>query len=112
MLPVDVVLDPEEAEPMPAKDQESRFFSCHVCGDNWFSLKETDQSGCCHITYIHQMGVAPLLKRVVSIDTSIGADDINVDLWDYYLGETQVPVNQWLAQLDERRRTLKSICSN
>lgn len=112
MVPIDVLVEQEDLEQLPSASHESVFFSCHVCGDNWFSLKETDPEGSCQITYIHQMGVAPLLKRVVHIDTNIGVEDINVDLWDYYLGETQVPVQQWLAQLDQRRRTLKSICSN
>ena len=38
-------------------EHEARFFTCHVCGDNWLSVKQTDFGGDCRITFVHQMGM-------------------------------------------------------
>ena len=51
--PEDSDLDGDDAE-----DHESRFFTCHVCGDNWLSVREDSEDATCHITFIHQMGMA------------------------------------------------------
>lgn len=111
MLPMD--LEPEETETldMPLDDQEARFYTCHVCGDNWLSVRRV-ADGDCRITFVHQMGLQPLLKRVAHMATSVVLDEDTVEHWDYFLGDNEVGEHRWLDTLDERRRVLRSICSN
>ncbi len=113
MVPMDVAVEQEEEEEMSIEgDQESRFFTCHVCGDNWLSVKMTGDDGDCQITFIHQMGMEPTLKRTAHVETEILLNEASVAQWDYFLGEDEVGEQEWLAQLTDRRAMLKCICSN
>jgi hypothetical protein len=110
MLPME--LQPDETEEMELlDDQEARFFTCHVCGDNWLSVRQVE-SGDCRITFVHQMGLQPTLKRVAHMTTPVLASEAAVDRWDYFCGEDEVGEHEWMDQLGARRRILKSICSN
>ncbi len=93
-------------------EQETRFFSCHVCGDNWLSIKEVHQDGACKIVFIHQMGATPILKRVADMHTQVVLNHQTVAEWSYFLDDNEVDETEWLHQLDNRRHILKAICSN
>jgi len=112
MVPMDVQIEDEQEHGVLGDDQESRFYTCHVCGDNWLSVKETDTEGECMITFVHQMGMSPELKRVAHMETPVLIKDDAVEQWDYYFGEKEVAQQNWEAKLDERRRVLKSVCTN
>jgi hypothetical protein len=92
--------------------EESRFYSCHVCGDNWLSIRRLDTEGDCKITFIHQMGVQPVLRRVAHVETEIVVADDKVRSWEYFLDETEVEEGEWLGRLADRRKVLKAICTN
>jgi len=110
MLPME--LQPDEAQEINLLDQqEARFFTCHVCGDNWLSVRQVE-AGDCRITFVHQMGLQPTLKRVAHMSTPVVLNEGTVDRWDYFCGDDEVDEHQWMDTLDERRRILKSICSN
>ncbi|HET6568798.1 MAG TPA: hypothetical protein VFG50_12600 [Rhodothermales bacterium] len=109
MMPMEVAV--EEDGDVLGNDQESRFFTCHVCGDNWLSVKETAE-GECQITFIHQMGMEPVLKRVAHMQTPVLLSDNTVEDWDYFLGEDEVLEEEWHEKLTDRRQILKSVCSN
>ena len=113
MIPMDVVVDPGEEEEGPSNesDQESRFYTCHVCGDNWLSVKETHADDC-KITFVHQMGMSPELKRIAHMDTHIVLNDKTVDRWEYFLDDEMITEDDWNEKLTNRRKILKSICSN
>ena len=113
MVPMDVDLpSDEEQEVAEDSDQESHFYTCQVCGDNWLSIKVEDEEGECEVTFIHQMGIQPVLKRVAHMTTHIVLDENTVEHWDYYLGEDEVEETDWIDKLEERRRMLKSVCCN
>ena len=110
MLPMEIEAD--EAEEMEVtEDQEARFYTCHVCGDNWLTVRRVE-NGECKITFVHQMGLQPVLRRTAVMTTPIVLSEQTVDHWAYYLGEDEVDEERWLDRLDERRRVLRSICSN
>jgi hypothetical protein len=115
MVPLEVEPDEEGMEegidPL-APDHESRFFTCHVCGDNWLSVKLTEADGDTRITFVHQMGMQPTLKRVAQMSTPIVLADGSVDRWDYFLGDDEVAEEEWRQVLDRRRFVLRSVCSN
>ena len=110
MVPMEVALEQEPY--LPQGNQESRFYTCHVCGDNWLSLKEVDEQGECTLTFIHQMGMSPQLKRVAHMQTPVLIQDETVRDWEYFLDDEQVGEVSWQEALDERRDILKSICTN
>ncbi len=110
MVPMDVAVEEEENN-LLGDGQESRFFTCHVCGDNWLSVKEST-SGECQITFIHQMGMEPVLKRIAHMQTEVVMNENTVDQWDYYLGEDEVEAEEWHEKLTDRRKVLKSVCTN
>jgi hypothetical protein len=99
------------AESLTNGEQESRFYSCHVCGDNWLAVKEQETEGC-QVTFIHQMGMAPVLKRVAHMQTHIVINESTVENWKYYLDDEMIDETAWLAKLNDRRQVLKSVCSN
>lgn len=111
MVPMEVAVEDEDTS-VTGAEQESRFFTCHVCGDNWLSVKQTDDVGACQVTFIHQMGMEPVLKRIAHMQTPIVVHDGTVDQWDYFLGEDEVAEEAWQDELVNRRQVLKSICSN
>jgi hypothetical protein len=108
-----VVFEDDEDKPdVLGDEQESRFYSCQVCGDNWLSVKETSADGECTITFVHQMGTSPVLKRVAHMTNQVIVDDDNVDQWEYYKGDEPVEEDEWQETLSDRRETLKSTCVN
>ena len=111
MLPME--LEPEEADAfdLVIDEHEARFFTCHVCGDNWLSVRRVEE-GDCRITFVHQMGLQPLLKRTAHMTTPVILSEDTVERWDYFLGDDVVGEGRWRDTLDERRRVLRSICSN
>lgn len=112
MVPMDVVVEEDvEGLDLESDEQESRFYTCHVCGDNWLSVKET-QKGDCKITFVHQMGMSPELKRIAHLDTPLVVNDDTVDHWEYYVDDEQIAPDAWHEKLVSRRKVLKSICSN
>lgn len=110
MVPMDVVVDEDESS-LIGEEQESRFYTCHVCGDNWLSVKET-RRGDCKITFVHQMGMSPELKRIAHMDTHIVVNDDTIDRWEYFLDDEEIGPDAWHEKLVSRRKVLKSICSN
>ena len=94
------------------EDQESRLFTCHVCGDNWLSIKEEKSSGSCEITFIHQMGISPVMRRVAHMATHVVLNESTVDKWDYFIDDDEVDEELWMDKLQERRKLLKSACTN
>ena len=110
MLPMDV--DPGDADELGILDEtEARFYTCHVCGDNWLSVRRVEH-GDCQITFVHQMGLQPLLKRVAYMQSPVVMSNAAVDRWDYLIGDEPVDEDQWREELDDRRQVLRSICSN
>jgi hypothetical protein len=115
LRPMQVVFEDEDDDApseLLGEEQESRFYSCQVCGDNWLSVKETTADGECTITFVHQMGTSPVLKRVAHMTNSIVVDDDNVEEWEYYLGDEPIDEDEWEETLSDRRETLKSTCVN
>ena len=113
LRPMQVVFEDDEDQPdVLGDEQESRFYSCQVCGDNWLSVKETSADGECTITFVHQMGTSPVLKRVAHMTNQVIVDDDNVDQWEYYKGDEPVAEDEWQETLSDRRETLKSTCVN
>ena len=110
MLPMDV--DPGDADALGIVDEtEARFFTCHVCGDNWLSVRRVEH-GDCQITFVHQMGLQPLLKRVAHMQSPVVMSNSAVDRWDYLIGDEPVDEDQWREELGDRRLVLRAICSN
>lgn len=109
-----VIFDEEEkeVERLLGEEQESRFYSCQVCGDNWLSVREKTTGGECTITFVHQMGTAPVLKRVAHMDNPVVVSNENVEKWKYYKGDEPVAEEEWQSTLEDRRETLKATCMN
>ena len=110
MLPMELEAD-ETVELGLLDDHEARFFTCHVCGDNWLSVRRVE-SGDCQITFVHQMGLQPLLKRTAVMATPVVMTEDTVERWDYYMGDDAVDESEWRDTLGERRRILRSISTN
>ncbi len=92
-------------------ESESHFFTCQVCGDNWMSIKEGSGSET-EITFLHQMGIKPILRRVAIMATSVVLNESTVDEWEYFYGEELISEETWRKRLAARREVLKAICSN
>jgi hypothetical protein len=111
MMPVEIDEQANDEDLLLGDEQESRFFTCHVCGDNWLSVKQIER-GDCQITFVHQMGMQPLLKRVAHMDTPVVLNENTIGAWSYYLGEDEVEESEWHDVLDKRRLVLRAICTN
>jgi hypothetical protein len=111
MVPMDVVVEDDEAETPREQERETRFYTCHVCGDNWLSVKETATEDCT-ITFVHQMGMQPELKRIAHTDTPVVVSEGTIDRWEYFLDNQLIDADAWHEKLSTRRKILKSICSN
>ena len=116
MVPMDVLGDDEESEANAFASgeeghAETRFYTCHVCGDNWLSVKES-YLGDHTITFVHQMGMTPELKRVARIEFPEASQAPSIDHWEYYLDDEEISPEAWHTKLGTRRRLLRSICSN
>lgn len=111
MMPMEVAVD-EQGGSILESEQESRFYTCHVCGDNWLSVKEVGINGDCMITFVHQMGMAPVLKRVAHMQNNVLITESSVGLWEYYIDDVEIEEVAWHSKLSNRRKVLKSICAN
>ncbi len=112
MLPMELEEAEAEAEGIHLLDEhEARFFTCHVCGDNWLSVRRVE-NGDCRITFVHQMGLQPLLKRTAHMTTPVILTEATVEQWEYFMGDDAVDEDDWRDRLDQRRQTLRSIASN
>ena len=109
-----VVLDDDNDElgELLGGEQESRFYSCQVCGDNWLSVKEKTADGACTMTYVHQMGTSPVLKRVAHLSNAVVMNDDSINEWEYFLGDQTIHEEKWRDTLEDRRDVLKSVCMN
>jgi hypothetical protein len=109
-----VVIDDErdDISDLVGGEQESRFYSCQVCGDNWLSVKEKSAGGECTLTFVHQMGTSPTLKRVAHMSNHVVISEDSVEEWEYYLGDEPIPEERWHDKLSDRRDVLKSVCMN
>lgn len=113
MVPMEVIVESDDdLQRLLGNDQESQFYSCHVCGDNWLSVKETESGGGFKITFVHQMGMAPTLKRIAYMHASLDEQELQGEDWEYFLDDQQVEEVSWRTKLINRRKILKSICSN
>jgi hypothetical protein len=113
LRPMEVVFEEEdEVDDLLGEEQESRFYSCQVCGDNWLSVKEKTADGECTLTFVHQMGTSPVLKRVAHMNNSVVISDDSVDEWEYFKGDEPVDESEWESVLSDRRDTLKATCMN
>lgn len=113
LRPMQVVFEEEdEFNDLLGEEQESRFYSCQVCGDNWLSVKEKTADGECTITFVHQMGTSPVLKRVAHMTNSVVISDESVDEWEYFKGDQSIDESEWEDTLSDRRDTLKATCMN
>lgn len=114
LTPMQVVIDDQsdEMDELLGDEQESRFYSCQVCGDNWLSVKEKSADGECTITFVHQMGTSPVLKRVAHMNNPLVVNEDTVDEWEYFLGDEPVGKDEWHDTLSDRRDVLKSVCMN
>ena len=99
-------------EQEPESDEDSRFYSCHVCGDNWLSIRRREEDGHSRVTFIHQMGVQPVLRRVAYLQTDIVINEGTVEHWEYFLDDDEVAEGEWMDKLADRRKVLKAICTN
>ena len=114
LLPAQVELRQDDADDLGdllGERPETTFFTCHVCGDNWLTVKETE-AGACTLTFVHQMGTDPQLRRVAQMATPVLLSADAVEDWAYFLGEDEIDEDVWRDQLDERRRILRAACSN
>lgn len=114
LTPMHVVIEDErnDVDELLGDEQESRFYSCQVCGDNWLSVKEKSTDGECTITFVHQMGTSPVLKRVAHMSNHLVVNEETVDEWEYFLGDEPVDRDEWHDTLSDRRDVLKSVCMN
>lgn len=113
LQPMQVVFEEDdEMRNLLGEEQESRFYSCQVCGDNWLSVKEKTADGDCTITFVHQMGTSPVLKRVAHMNNPVLISDEHVEEWEYYKGDQLVEESEWQETLSDRRETLKATCMN
>lgn len=110
MAPMNVSVAEEDEIDDTASD--STFFSCHVCGDNWLSVREEENEGDSRVTFVHQMGMSPVLKRIAFLQHDEVLQDTTVDKWEYYFDDEEIEENMWLEKLLNRRKILKSICTN
>jgi hypothetical protein len=113
LRPMQVMVDPDsDTAELIGEEQESRFFNCQLCGDNWLTVKETTADGDCTIVFVHQMGTSPVLKRIAHMSTHVIVNDDTVDRWEYFLGEESVNEDEWRDTLTDRRETLRAVCVN
>lgn len=106
------VADEEETDEADESRMDSTFYSCHVCGDNWLSVREDENEGDSRVTFVHQMGMSPVLKRIAFLQRDEVLQDTAVDKWEYYFDDEEIEEKTWQEKLLNRRRILKSICTN
>lgn len=99
-----------DGPPLEGATQDSEFVSCHVCGDNWLSIRELGLHRV-RMTFLHQMGTSPLLKCVGHIIPGATFDDDDEE-WEFFVDDEVVDEDAWEGLLAERREVLRSVCSN
>lgn len=109
MVPMEVSLESEEDLDPSA---ESKFYTCHVCGDNWLSVREEEDTGDSRVTFVHQMGMSPLLKRVAHMQKHMVLKETTIQKWEYFFDDEAIEETKWQEKLANRRKVLKSICTN
>ncbi|MDX1547458.1 MAG: hypothetical protein R3247_10745 [Rhodothermales bacterium] len=115
MIPVEVALPVDEQDdfaPLLGDEPESRFYSCQVCGDNWLSVREHEAAGACKITFVHQMGMSPSLKRIARLHNPVPRGTNRVRQWTYLLDDQEIDGEVWMDKLRRRRHVLRCICTN
>ena len=114
MIPIEVAIeeDPGDLSALLDHEPESRFYTCHVCGDNWLSVTEQEGGGQCKITLVHQMGMSPVLKRITHTHTLVFRKDEPAADWTYFLDDQEIDQEVWLDKLSKRRQVLRAICMN
>ncbi len=90
---------------------EAHFYTCQLCGDNWLSVRR-DEGERPMLTFIHQMGMRPVLRRVAVMTNVVVMSEASVEMWSYYLGDDEVPEREWRSTLGERRQMLRSVTMN
>ncbi len=110
MAPMEVSVS--ESNELEVVQGDSKFYSCHVCGDNWLSVRENEAAGESRVTFVHQMGISPILKRIAFFQRDDILQDATVDKWEYYFDDEEIDETEWQEKLENRRRVLKSICTN
>ena len=114
MIPIEVAIeeDPGDLSALLDHEPESCFYTCHVCGDNWLSVKEQEGGGQYKITLVHQMGMSPVLKRIAHTHPLLFRKDETVEDWTYFLDDQEIDQEVWLDKLSKRRQVLRAICTN
>ena len=109
MVPMEVSLESDELDDQNA---DSKFYTCHVCGDNWLSVREEEDTGESRVTFVHQMGMSPILKRVAYLRKHVVLQETTIQKWEYFFDDEVIEENRWQEKLASRRKILKSICTN
>jgi len=109
MVPMEVSLESDIVEDQQAV---SKFYACHVCGDNWLSVREEEDTGESRVTFVHQMGMSPVLKRVAHLQKHLVLQETTVEKWEYFFDDEVIEEEKWQEKLASRRKVLKSICTN
>ncbi len=114
MIPMEIAIEEDSRDASALFDQEpeSRFYTCHVCGDNWLSVKEHKGVDHYKITLVHQMGMSPVLKRIAHTQAFITRHEDVSEEWTYFLDDQEIDQEVWLDKLSKRRRVLRAICTN
>lgn len=90
---------------------EAHFYTCQLCGDNWMSVRRAEGERPM-LTFIHQMGMKPELRRVAQMTNAVLMNEASVEAWSYYLGDDEVGEREWRDALGERRHVLRSVTMN
>jgi hypothetical protein len=109
MVPMEVSL---ESDFVDEEHADSKFYTCHVCGDNWLSVREDEDDGDSRVTFVHQMGMSPVLKRVAHLQKHMVLQETTVRKWEYFFDDESIDESKWQEKLASRRKVLKSICTN
>lgn len=90
--------------------EESVFYTCFVCGDNWTSSKVTEEDA--EIVFVHQIDWFPLLRREIQLPSVTLVNDVDDEDWDYYLGSKNIEQKKWFNVLKRRRDEIKASLVN
>lgn len=88
-------------------------FACRVCGDNWLCVEHEEPGEDARITFVHQLGSRPSLKRVlVGRETSALRRGSEIGEWTYLIDDEPVSRRRWSRKLRARRRLLRAMLNN
>lgn len=113
LLPVELHYESDFAADLGGDfdEQESRFHTCQVCGDNWLTVEQVSEAEKT-VTVVHQMGMSPALKRIGAIPAGENLLGTFLGTWEYFLDDEAVAEADWFSNLAERRRMLRSMSLN